>query len=56
MLGIAFVLLWVLIWSPSAHAECVVDTDSPTFVDGKRIERSVIECDTYAPHSPSGSR
>lgn len=38
MLGIAFVLLWVLIWSPSAHAECVVDTDSPTFVDGKRID------------------
>lgn len=38
MLGIALVLLWVLIWSPSAHAECVVDTDSPTFVDGKRID------------------
>ncbi len=38
MLGIAFVLLWVLTWTPPAHAECVVDTDSPTFVDGKRID------------------
>ena len=38
MLGIALVLLWVLTWAPPVHAECVVDTDSPTFVDGKRID------------------
>lgn len=38
MLGIALVLLWVLAWTPPVHAECVVDTDSPTFVDGKRID------------------
>lgn len=38
MLGIALVLLWVLTWTPPVHAECVVDTDSPTFVDGKRID------------------
>lgn len=38
MLGIALVLLWVLTWTSPVHAECVVDTDSPTFVDGKRID------------------
>ena len=38
MLGIALVLLWVLTWTPPVHAECVVGTDSPTFVDGKRID------------------
>lgn len=38
MLGIALVLLWVLTWAPPVHAECVVDTDSPTFVNGKRID------------------
>ena len=38
MLGIALVLLWVLTWAPPVHAECVVDTDSPTFINGKRVD------------------
>ena len=38
MLGIAFVLLWVLTWTPPVHAECVVDTSTPTFINGKRVD------------------